>query len=90
MIKMAEKWFKFITMEHDKANHAFHGLFTYSMVSLYSPLLAIIIVAILGIGKEVYDYYIPNHTSDYMDAVYTVVPSLVVYILGVLYVWFTI
>ena len=82
---MMEKLFKLLQMDYDKCHHAFYGLLIYSLLAIVSPMIAIIVVAVVGIGKEVYDNYTPNHTSDKMDAVYTVIPSLVMYILGVLY-----
>ena len=77
---MIEKYFKFITLPSDKANHAFWGLVTYSFIALYSPLLAVLVVMVIAIGKEVYDEYYPNHTSDKMDAIATAITPIVLYI----------
>ena len=79
---MIEKIFKTMNkIQHDKSLHALYGLFVYSLVATVSPLIAIVIVILLGVGKEVYDSLnIATHTPDVMDAVYTIVPAGIVYI----------
>jgi len=69
-------------MPQDKANHAFYGLLTYIVVGMVNPHLAICVVFVQSLGKEVYDYYNPKtNTADFMDFVYTFAPSMVLYAL---------
>ena len=82
---MIEKVLKLLLLDQDKANHAFYGLLVYSILSLYSPMLALVVVGIQAVGKEIYDLiYKEIHTPDIIDALYTFLPSLIVYSIGVI------
>ena len=73
------KYFKMVTMPQDKANHAFQGLLIYSLIALYNPLIAIIVVLVIGVGKEILDKYIGG-TVDKWDTVATVAAPIILYI----------
>ena len=78
---MLEKINSMLIIEHDKALHAFYGLFVYSIVSIWDPLVAILLVAVQAVGKEAYDFHHPDtHTVDRMDVAYTFVPVFIVYL----------
>ena len=74
------KWFKFITLPQDKANHALWGLVIYSFIALYSPMIAITLVFINAIGKEIWDSS-GNGTVDKYDVLATVTIPFVLYII---------
>jgi hypothetical protein len=71
-----------ILIRQDLANHAFYGLLIYSIVALYDPLVGLCVVSIVGVGKEVYDSYNKlTHTPDIVDTLFTIVPSMVLFLL---------
>ena len=85
MKELFEKVNRFILLPQDKANHSFWNLLIYSLIAIYSADIAIIVVLLSGIGKEVYDSNNEDiHTPDVMDAVYSIVPSSTVYILSLI------
>jgi hypothetical protein len=57
----------------DKLYHLVFG--AIAALSPWYPMTAILIVAF---GKEVYDYFHPNHTPDAADAIATIVGGLVI------------
>ena len=65
-------------MPQDKANHAFYGLALYSLLALVSPLLAIVLVITIGVGKEIYDE-IQYGGFDTIDIVFTIALPVVLY-----------
>ena len=66
----------------DKAKHAFYGLFIYNLFSFLNHTLAILIVIALGVSKEVYDRKHKDiHTPDIKDAIATILPSFIIYII---------
>lgn len=77
---MLKKYFKMVTLPIDKANHAFQGLLIYSLIAMYSPLVAILVVIIVGMGKEILDKFIGG-TVDAWDTVATVAAPIVLYLL---------
>ena len=69
----------------DKYKHAIAGLvfaIIFSELGL-SPLVTLGLVALVGVGKEVYDY-IDYGLFDTWDAVATVLPVLIFYIMTIL------
>lgn len=58
---------------YDKCLHMLAGIAVYALAHLFLVWwIALIIVAAVATGKEVYDYLNPKtHTPDVMDAVYT-------------------
>ena len=75
--------FKFITLPQDKANHALWGLVIYSFVALYSPMIAILLVFVNAIGKEIWDSR-GNGTVDKYDALATVIIPFILYTIHVI------
>ena len=78
-MNLLSKYFKMVTMPQDKANHAFQGLLIYSLIALYSPLIAIVVVLVVGFGKEVLDGFIDG-TVDKWDTIATVAVPIMLYI----------
>ena len=76
---MIKKYLQLATLPIDKANHAFQGLLIYALIAIYSPLAAIVVVVIVGVGKEVVDRYIGG-TVDKWDVVATVASPIVLYV----------
>lgn len=77
---------KYLLLQQDKANHAFYGLAIYCFLHLFiSSFLAIGIVVIIAISKEIYDAQHPDkHTADYKDVVFTVVTPVILALLELL------
>ena len=69
-------------LPQDKANHAVYGAVIAAIVSLFSIPLALTAVALVGVGKEVYDWWRNMHGEQHgvevMDAVATVCGGLIV------------
>lgn len=62
------KW----TYGPDKLDHVFVGGFiAFVLTAFCGPLIAIAAALAAGIGKEVYDYFHPNHDCDVWDAICT-------------------
>lgn len=80
MQNLFKRYFQFITLPVDKANHAMHGLIVYSFIAIYSPFIAILVVLVLGIGKEVLDKYIGG-TVDIRDIVATALAPVILYLI---------
>jgi hypothetical protein len=67
----------------DKTTHALIGLIIYSFLTLFtSPIIAFVVVTIIGALKEVYDYiYRDIHTPDFWDFVATIaIPAILTFI----------
>lgn len=66
-----------INIPHDKLLHYVVGTVVYSLCSLFIGMYAIVIVLVIAIGKEVYDYVSKKGTPEYMDAVATVLGGVI-------------
>lgn len=65
----------------DKANHFIYGFVIFFAANLFlSSLIALIIVLVFGIGKEVYDYK-SYGKFDIADTLATVIPAVMLYTL---------
>jgi len=65
------------TITHDKKLHFFAG-FIVGLTSIFSLLFALIMLQLVAIGKEYYDYLNPdNHTVDFNDYTATVAGGIV-------------
>jgi len=79
-------------MDIDKRKHMMVGIVIFAMtiavalsIQLPSPLYLLIPVYAAAAGKEVYDYFTPNHASEFADFIATVaVPTILVIIIMVL------
>jgi hypothetical protein len=61
-------------LPQDKANHVVYGTVIYAIAAPFlGPLVSLIPVALVAIGKEVYDYKSKTGTPDALDAVATIV-----------------
>lgn len=67
----------------DKLYHMLVGAAIYSIVYLLSGMAipAFLTVMILGVGKEVYDSVVPEHTPDANDISATVLGGMIMYVL---------
>lgn len=72
-----------LTLEEDKANHAFYGLVVYSILLLINSTVAICGVLAVAILKEIYDKYFGG-TSDRLDVIYTITTPLLLEVLRML------
>jgi hypothetical protein len=78
---MLKEYFQKVTLPIDKANHAFQGLLIYSLIALYSPFVALVVVLAVGVGKEILDSKIGG-TVDGWDTVATVAAPIGLYVVG--------
>ena len=59
-------------LPQDKANHFVYGVVMFTLLLLIkSPEIALAIVVVIGVAKEVYDKYSGTGTPDVLDAVAT-------------------
>jgi len=80
MKETIKKFFRSLLMDQDKANHAFYGLLTYAVISIFNVDIALFVVFIISIGKEIFDE-IDYGGFDMKDFLYTFMPSLVLYLM---------
>ena len=68
---------KLANLEHDKLLHFFYGYFIFKFVLLFGNILiALGVVSIVAIFKEIYDYKHPDHNASFMDFVFTVLTGV--------------
>lgn len=72
-----------INLQRDKANHAFDLLLVYSLIALFSPLIALGVVLLIALAKEVWDYF-GNGTPDVWDIVAGITSPIVIFLLQLL------
>ena len=74
------KKFKEIVLRHDYLKHFFVGFFIFELAGLFlMPLHAFVIVLIIACAKEwVWDALLRKGPPDVIDALYTILPGLVV------------
>ena len=77
---MIEKIIAFLnSIPTDKVYHCLGGVVLFAIGQLFGYGL---FLAVLGaITKEIYDYFHPNHTADWKDAVATILGGLLGYII---------
>ena len=66
----------------DKCLHFMAGVLIYGIGHFISPIIGLTAVTIVGIGKEIYDYYNPPHQPDILDLIYTLAGGLTGFICG--------
>lgn len=84
MIEAFERLLHRMIFAHDKSLHFVYGFLVFFIISLINPLTALIVTTFAAGLKELYDYKMPNHTSDYKDFIFTVIPAILGYILTLL------
>ena len=84
MKDLIKKYLQAVTLTQDKANHAFQGLLIYSLLAFYSPLVAIVVVLVVGFGKEVLDGFIGG-TVDKWDIVATISAPFLLYVISLVF-----
>lgn len=62
---------------HDKALHFIVGILIFTIFHFISISFALLMVFIIGFGKEIYDKYNQSHTSEVYDFVWTCVGGLI-------------
>lgn len=78
---MLKEYFQKVTLPIDKANHAFQGLLIYGLVALYRPFVALVVVLLVGVGKELLDDHIDG-TVAIWDTIATIAAPVVLYTIG--------
>lgn len=69
---------KLASIQHDKLLHSFYGTVIYLLLSLFSPIVAILTVIFVAIAKEVYDEIVYGG-FDWKDIIATIaIPMLLV------------
>jgi hypothetical protein len=64
----------------DKLKHLAVGIF-FSLLIPFIGIYSLLICVILAFGKEVYDYLSRNGTPETLDAVFTIAPTLLTYLI---------
>lgn len=59
------------SIPNDKLLHSFYGTAIYAVIALYSPIVALVCVMGIALGKEIYDMT-GKGTPDSMDVIATV------------------
>lgn len=72
---MFEKLLSIVNTNYDKAFH-FCGGYILSTIFPIPIIYGLILAVIAGIGKEIYDKYHVNHTSENLDMYFTVLGGL--------------
>lgn len=68
---------KLALIPKDKLLHSFYGTLIYLLLSLFSPIVAILTVIFVAIAKEVYDE-VKYKSFDFVDIVATIlIPMLI-------------
>lgn len=60
-----------LSIDKDKLLHSFYGTLIYALVSVFSAYIALCVVLLVAVGKEVYDYK-DYGKFDIVDLVYTI------------------
>jgi len=61
----------------DKKLHIIAGLTIYAMFNILVGVYAIVPTILVAVGKEIYDMYVPSHTSDIWDVLATIAVPVV-------------
>lgn len=64
----------------DKLKHLAVGIL-FSILIPFIGIYSLLICVILAFGKEVYDYLSKKGTPETLDAVYTIAPTLITYLI---------
>jgi len=68
----------------DKVAHFAVGVLIYAPLHFIDPVVGLLGVAVVAVGKEVYDYlHRDNHTPDVWDAVATMLGGVIGFTLGI-------
>lgn len=72
-----------LDLPHDKALHIIAGVLIYAAAHFVSPVIGLGAVAVVAVGKEIYDLFHRNkHTPEVMDAVATIIGGIIAFICG--------
>lgn len=68
----------------DKVRHAWMGMLWFTVGSIWNIWIGLGVLVVAAVGKEIYDYYHPNHTCDVWDAIATIVGAIPVIVYEVI------
>lgn len=77
--------FKLFFPENDKLLHFYYGT-SISIIMLFITLFGInlifvpLVTTLIAVGKETYDLYYKGAKFDYVDLLYTITPSILLYL----------
>lgn len=75
-------------IKKDKIYHIIAGMLIYIVMStiLLSDVIALMTVVLIAVVKELYDAFNPEkHTADVYDALATIIPALILFIIEILF-----
>lgn len=76
---MKEIFVKMANIDKDKLLHSFYGLLiAVGLIIFIGYWLALAVVTMIAIGKELYDKLSNTGTYDLWDALYTVIPIILI------------
>jgi len=83
---IASKLKQISPLPNDKTLHYLYGTLIYLLIAIYNPIIAIISILLIAVGKEVYDYFMKDkHTPDIWDIVYTVIVPVVLTVIYIIF-----
>lgn len=69
----------------DKIAHAYIGMLLFTALSMINFYIGLIVLVIVAVGKEVYDYYYQDkHTCDVYDAIATILGALPIIVIEII------
>lgn len=72
-------------LQHDKLKHFFFGFFIFLVISLlFGNWVAITVVALVAIAKEVYDKVTGKGFVEWLDVLYTICPGILILLKSIL------
>jgi len=69
---------KMTKIDNDKLLHFLYGAIIFSISFILIQWLAILVVTVLAVGKEIYDSRTPNHTASLGDIFATLAGAIIV------------
>lgn len=72
------------SIPQDKQGHFIAGVLAYTLIHFFNPIIALFVVLVMAIGKEVYDYaHRDKHNPEVMDAVATIMGGVIGFLCGI-------
>ena len=71
-----------LVLPYDKSLHFVYGfLISFLFTLVTTPLIGLIFTVSIALLKELFDYYSPLHQSSLLDAIFTIIPAVLLYII---------
>jgi len=84
LIILFDKLLHQMILPHDKCLHFMYGSAIFFIFAFINPLFSLVLTSCIAVGKEIYDYVTPGHETSIKDAIFTIIPAVLGYILTLL------